>query len=266
MVRTRIATALGNSWDDWTAPHGQVRFDSVSACDMYGNCSLISAGNNGYPGLAAPTDVEASDGTYKNYVWISWDEVDGATSYEVRVGDQPSSYFKTLSEPGGGTTYTYDHDLDPGVLHYFWVRATNLVDEGELSSYDTGYRRLDEPSNVEATDGAYWNKTRVTWEAVEAATSYKVRRGTGSGWDQEWPVPSGTAYDDYYGTFSTPYLAWCDVRPQVSADFHQALSEVGYDSRLITIEGATYSDLPTRTPAAIAGTVQRVMGLAQGSN
>ena len=59
---------------------------------------------------------------------------------------------------------------------------------------------------------------------------------------------------------------WCDVRPHVSVDFHQALSEVSYDSELIMVEGATHSDLPTRTSEAFAATVRQVMDLAQGSN
>lgn len=56
------------------------------------------------------------------------------------------------------------------------------------------------------------------------------------------------------------------MRPQASVEFHQALSEIGHDSELILVEGATYGDLPTRTPEAFAATVHQVMELAQGSN
>jgi fibronectin type 3 domain-containing protein len=135
---------------------------------------------------------------------VSWNAVPGATCYEIRVGDDPNYFFKKTITP---STSHCNYDLDPGKLYYYWVRAKNSVDEGDLSSpYETGYQRLDEPNNVEATDGIYCDRVRVTWDSVEGATSYKVRRLTDSGWDQEWHVPSGTTYDDYSAIPSIVYF------------------------------------------------------------
>jgi acetyl esterase/lipase len=52
--------------------------------------------------------------------------------------------------------------------------------------------------------------------------------------------------------------AWYDVPPEVSAEFHQALSDAGYDVELTYVEGATHGSLRPGTEA-FEVTVQQVL-------
>ena len=157
----------GNAYEDTTATHDILwRYRVFAIGD---SLSVASNVDTGYVGLAVPTNVQATDGTHLDKVCITWDEVDGATGYEVRVGNTPHNYLKTVDATGYGAVPFCDYGLDPGVLYYFWVRATNSVAESEYSDHDTGYRRLASPANVEATDGAFCDKARVTWDPVDGA-------------------------------------------------------------------------------------------------
>ena len=61
-------------------------------------------------------------------------------------------------------------------------------------------------------------------------------------------------------------VAWYDVLPQVSIEFHQALADAGYDVELIGVEGAHHTDLTSLYSDAFALTVQQVMELARSSS
>ena len=61
-------------------------------------------------------------------------------------------------------------------------------------------------------------------------------------------------------------VAWYDVLPEVSIEFHQALADAGYDVELIVVEGAVHSALTTSSSEAFALTVQQVMELADRSS
>jgi hypothetical protein len=204
---SRIGLVYGTQWDDATAPHGKIFTYGVEACDLYDCYDWTDDGKDtGWVGLATPADVDASDGLYYNKVRVSWTKVDGADSYTIYVGAGPSGYFRTESVPGSASSLDLE-GLDPGVLYYFRVGASNPVDVSDLSASDTGYEKLSSPGNVEASDGDYCNKTRVTWDAVEGATSYRVRRGDPWGATEDWTA-SGTSYDDTLGTASTVYTYW----------------------------------------------------------
>jgi acetyl esterase/lipase len=51
-------------------------------------------------------------------------------------------------------------------------------------------------------------------------------------------------------------VAWYDVLPEVSIEFHQALADAGYDVELILVEGAVHNALGTSYSDAFAVTVQ----------
>ena len=61
-------------------------------------------------------------------------------------------------------------------------------------------------------------------------------------------------------------VAWYDVLPQVSIEFHQALADAGYDVELIVVEGAAHTALLSRSSDAFALVVQQVMELARSSS
>jgi fibronectin type 3 domain-containing protein len=70
---------------------------------------------------------------------------------------------------------------------------------------------LQPPVNVEATDGAYTDRIRVTWDTASGATQYKVYRNTTNN-PPDPASPLGTTsnlyYDDIYASQGTLYYYW----------------------------------------------------------
>jgi hypothetical protein len=86
----------------------------------------------------APTNVQATDGTYTDKVRITWSASSGAISYEVY---RATSSGGTKSQIGTPSGISYDDtSASIGTTYYYWVKAKNSYGTSEFSSHDTGYR------------------------------------------------------------------------------------------------------------------------------
>jgi S-formylglutathione hydrolase FrmB len=154
---------------------------------------------------SAPTNVQASDGTYMDKVEVTWTASPGATSYTVYRGTYFITFFASRL---GSTSETFYHDVTatPSKTYYYWVKASNAYGTSSFSASDTGFRSEGSPppeeiplppTNVQASDGTYMDKVEVTWAASPGATSYTIYRAT-----QRWGTKtalgtiSDTTYDD----------------------------------------------------------------------
>lgn len=89
--------------------------------------------------LTPPTGVSASDGSYDNYVSISWTSVSGATNYYIYRSTSSSG---TYSYVGASDGYNYYYDYPPyaNTTYYYKVSAYNSTyGESAMSSYNSGY-------------------------------------------------------------------------------------------------------------------------------
>jgi len=93
------------------------------------------------PSQSAPGGVSATDGTYTDRVYVSWNSVSGATQYQV--------YRNTSSSTGGAVAISSwqssrsynDYSATPEVTYYYWVKARNACGSvSGFSGYNTGYR------------------------------------------------------------------------------------------------------------------------------
>ncbi|MFH1676087.1 MAG: hypothetical protein ABIC40_03595, partial [bacterium] len=121
-----------------------------------------------------PTGVFASKGAFCDKVKIIWDPVNGATGYNIyRNG------ILLAEDPDGKSPY-YDTTGTAFTTYKYRVSAFNQSCEGDWSDpYAEGYRNgppTAPPTGVLASDGAYPDKVRVTWNAVGSATKYKIYR------------------------------------------------------------------------------------------
>jgi len=121
--------------------------------------------------ISAPYSINASDGSSDEYIYVTWDSVDGATYYELYVNDDnDSSYLSSPVYSGSNTSYD-DNSGYGGTYYYYWVKA---CDESrvcsDLSSSDSGYINLDKPTSVTASDGDYTDKIEVTWNLYSRVT------------------------------------------------------------------------------------------------
>ena len=182
--KSKLASPTGTSHDDYSATVGTTYYYWVKACNTYG-CSDYSSYNTGYragspPGI--PTNVIATNGTYIDRVGITWNPVSGATYYEVYRADSANGVRTRLGNPSG-TTFD-DTTTIANAIYYYWVKACNNHGCSDYSISDTGYRTGSSPgipTNVLASDGAYTDRVRVTWNSVVDATVYEVHRATSSG-------------------------------------------------------------------------------------
>lgn len=109
--------------------------------------------------------------------------VSGATSYQVF---RALSYGGTKSYVGNATgtdpyaVVYYDYDVDTYQTYYYWAKACNASGCSTLSA-DYAACQLDTypaPTNVQASDGTYSNKVRVTYNEVTGPSKYAIYRST----------------------------------------------------------------------------------------
>jgi len=134
---------------------------------------------------SAPTGVSATDGTC-NHVDITWNAVSGVESYIVVRGS-------SLVGSTTSTSYIDNNASTSSTIYKVWS-----VDDvnGPSNSYGSNYGYKtncapEAPTGVVATDGTYADKVVITWNAVDYATSYIVKRG-----DTQIGTPTACTLDD----------------------------------------------------------------------
>jgi fibronectin type 3 domain-containing protein len=249
------------SYDDNGAVPGVTYYYFVKAATSSSgdNASPHSASDDGWRSLSAPTGVTASDGTYTDRVYITWNTVWGASHYRV--------YRNTENNAGGAVAVLgfwqsgpalADYDVTPGQTYWYWVKAA-VDDAGTRASAmggpDSGYRLLilSAPTGVSATNGVYEDKTRVTWNSVENATHYRVYRNTTNstvGAAELGTWQSGTIYDDGTATPGVTYYFWVKAAASSSGDNASGFSN--YTS------GYRHLDEPTGVSASFGIYIDKV--------
>jgi len=128
------------TFDDKKAIPGTVYYYRVRACNET-TCGLFSVANTGFAQTAPakPTGIKATDGTFKDWVRVTFNPVEGATVYRVfrclTIGQTcglPVGYPKT------GTFD--DRKGDTGTVYYYRVRACSSDACGLFSAANAGHR------------------------------------------------------------------------------------------------------------------------------
>jgi fibronectin type 3 domain-containing protein len=199
-------TFTGTTFDDTTPTPGITYTYWVVAYKGTSN-SAYSTANTGWRKLLPPTSVLATDGTYTDKVRVTWIRSTGATAYKVY---RATSATGTKVYRGLATgAYFDDTTGTPGITYYYWVVAYRSASYSGYSTYNTGWRKLLPPTNVQASDGTYSDKVRVTWTASVGATSYKVyRAATATGTKVYRGSSTGVYFDDTTATPGVTYYYW----------------------------------------------------------
>ncbi len=146
---------------------------------------------------AAPgpvTNVQASDGTYADRIRIAWNNADyGFRHYVYRStssSDRCAGGY--IANPLSTTNYFDDfptadgQNPSAGVRYYYTVKALDVLGVAGpcSSSPGSGWRSPPNgPGNVDASDGDYADKIRITWShpPTGAPISYKLYVSSSSG-------------------------------------------------------------------------------------
>ncbi|OGN80354.1 MAG: hypothetical protein A2X26_08530 [Chloroflexi bacterium GWC2_49_37] len=202
-TKSLLGSPVTTTFADSTATPGVSYVYWVRGCNG-ATCSGYSAYNSGWRNLSAPTNLLASDGTYTDKVRVSWTASSGATSYKVIRSTSAAGAKTLLGSPSG--TALGDTTAIPGVTYYYFVKACRGTRCSVYSAYNTGWRNLSAPANLQASDGTYTSLVRVTWTASSGATSYKlIRSTTATGPKTLLGSPTVTTFDD---TTATPGLTY----------------------------------------------------------
>ncbi len=228
-TKTYLGQTSNNYYDD-LSPVGGWNYYWVQSVAAIGT-SLDSSYDSGYVGVTAPAGLAASDGTYTTHVALSWSAVTGASGYEIwrhSVNDSAGA-----SQIGTSASASYsDATAVPELMYYYWVKATNGIATSGFSGYDAGWRALAAPTNVQASDGTFSDKVRVTWNLVAYAATYHVRRNTTNDFSTSTTVAasvSGTTCDDTTAVSLQTYYYW--VRAENGFGYSQfAGPDTGYRS------------------------------------
>ena len=173
---TLLATVDGTGFVDDTAVPGTLYYYWIVSVANGGEW-MASEGATGYRKIGVPRGVAASDGTFVDWVTVTWNAVEGAVSYRVLRATTDSLEDAVEVGTSSGTSWM-DMGATSGVVYRYWVVAVGAGVSGEASRSDEGYLRLPAPENVTATNGGFVDRVDVAWEAVTAANYYRVFRST----------------------------------------------------------------------------------------
>ena len=128
---------------------------------------------------AAPV-VKAGNSATSGKPMLTWDAVDGATSYRVYRATSQNGPYRLL---GSVTTTTYvNTGAKDGVTYYYMVTAINDSGESAFSNTVSGQNKAvtSKPAApvVKIGNSATSGKPQLTWKAVSGAASYRVYRAT----------------------------------------------------------------------------------------
>ena len=131
---------------------------------------------------AAPV-VKAGNSATSGKPMLTWDAVDGATSYRVYRATSQNGPYRLL---GSVTTTTYvNTGAKDGVTYYYMVTAVNDSGESAFSNTVSGQNKAvtSKPAApvVKIGNSATSGKPMLTWNAVYGATSYRIYRSTAKG-------------------------------------------------------------------------------------
>ncbi len=183
-----------------------------------GAWSSASAIVSAVPSVAAPTTIKATAGNGK--VTLTWSAVSGATKYRIRRNDgsgwvnyqdlTATSFTDTAVT--NGTKYSYAVYAYAGGT---WSNASAIVSAVPASAAVA--------QNVKAVSAS--GMITVSWNAVDGATKYRIRRHDGSGWvnykdltERAYADTSVTAGKTYkYAVYAYVNGAWGGASAIVSA-------------------------------------------------
>lgn len=159
-------------------------------------------------GLAAPTNVVATDGTVASKVTITWSQVAGASTYKVLRGTSSDSATATYLVGQPSALTVDDSSGASGQTYWYFVKAVNAGGESVFSTGDSGYwgstaaTPIDYDSSQSVPVPAGWTTVGLqTWGGgggggVPAVFGSPGTCGSGGGGSGEYNVRTGLAVSE----------------------------------------------------------------------
>ncbi len=155
---------------------------------------------------AAPTALQASDGTSNQHVDVSWTAVEGAASYRL-YRSQFSQQSGDLIASGILASSYRDLSAVPGVTYYYSATALNQYeDESGQSNSDAGYRLSTVPDSDSDGDGILDSQEDLDGTDPRDPGSFQLHLKS----------PAFTKYNTYLGQLNFLELGASGTKPIVA--------------------------------------------------
>lgn len=200
-----IASVDGTEFVDETAVPGTLYYYWIVSVANGGEW-VRSECVTGYRKIGVPQRVAASDGTYTDWITVTWNAVEGAVSY--RVLRATTEFLEDAVEVGTsvGASWT-DGSAASGVIYTYWVVAVGAGTSSGVSASDEGHLRLAAPENVTTSNGGFTDRVEIAWNSVVSASHYRVYRSTSAS-GSKTPISGWQTALNYSDTTAEPGVTY----------------------------------------------------------
>ncbi|MDF1862091.1 MAG: PQQ-dependent sugar dehydrogenase [Verrucomicrobiales bacterium] len=203
---SQIGTSASTAFSDTSAIAGITYYYWVTAT-VGSDESNAGNSDSGSLQLPAPTGLTASDGSSTTEIAISWNALQGASSYQLLRSPINSSTRASVLTTTTSTSFSDSSNLNPARTYYYWVRAIFGTTNGPVSAEETGSIAFSQPGGVTASQGTSSAGVELLWGEVAGATSYRIYRSTTDQFSGATLLGTTTslAYLDDFATPETTY-------------------------------------------------------------
>ncbi len=159
--------------------------------------------------MPTPATPVASQGTFVDRITVSWDACEGVLSYFLWRNTSTDTGTAQLVISTLATSFE-DTNVLPDTRYYYWLSYQTMIGSSPWSSASSGFRKLETPSAISATDGTLGGKVYVIWSAVAGAKNYLLFRNTSSSFSGalNLATTTATAYNDASAVPNRVYYYW----------------------------------------------------------
>ncbi len=195
----------------------------------------------GWRMLPPPSNVIATDGSYTDRIFISWDAVDYATHYRVYRSDTFNGTKVPVTNWRVALNYT-DLNVEIYEPYYYWIQAANNAEgnfPSDFSDRNSGWVNMKQPI-ITASDGIYSDGIHISWTKPEGASYFQVSRSNEEDGNKKdiSPWQTNQSFNDTSALPGKQYYYWVSCA-QNSTGF-DATSRISYDKGWRSYNEPTY--------------------------
>jgi hypothetical protein len=156
-----------------------------------------------------PANLNASDGTFVGRIRLTWSDVDSENGYRIYRSLNAGGPFSEIDQTDVNVT-SYDdffdlQSCDPDQVYWYIVKAFNNAGESGDSNIESGFADCpidppEPPANLNASDGTFADRIRLTWSDVDSEDGYRIYRSLNAGGpfsEIDQTDVNVTSYDDF---------------------------------------------------------------------